>query len=434
MKVLHLNTHDITGGATRAVNRLREGLERLDGVDSRMLVRLRTGQDPKVAELGWRDPLLRRVGRCWRRRRIEADLARYAQRDVFDAFSDDRAATGPDVTAAVRDCDLVHLHWVSNMVDVGHLLRHLPAGMPVVWTMHDMNPFTGGCHYTGGCGRFATGCGGCPQLGSKQARDLSATIWRRKRDAIAGRAPERTHFVAASQWTAGEAGRSGILDGYPVTMIPYGLDTHVFAPREAGFSRRLLGLPDSARIILFAADLLSNRRKGLAELVEGLASLPGRPNSWLLVSLGAGAPDLSASGVEHLHLGKIDDDRLLSAAYSAADVFVMPSLQEAFGQTTLEAMACAVPVVGFDNGGTPDLVRPGQTGLLAPTGDGRAMAAAIAELLGDEARRRSLGQQARQVAVSEYDLLIQAGRYRELYAALLGREKTSDSLHDRRAA
>ena len=149
--------------------------------------------------------------------------------------------------------------------------------------------------------------------------------------------------------------------------------------------------------------------------VERLADVP----NLLLVSVGGDDP-VVPPGLPHRHLGRIGVDRLLSVVYSAADVFVIPSLQESFGQTVIESMACGTPVVGFDAGGIPDMVRPGLTGQLAPVGDTAALAAAIRQVLADPDRDR-MGRTARQVAVDEYALPLQASRYRDLYESVLNR-------------
>ncbi|MEO6436357.1 MAG: glycosyltransferase, partial [Tepidisphaeraceae bacterium] len=167
------------------------------------------------------------------------------------------------------------------------------------------------------------------------------------------------------------------------------------------------------------AESVANVRKGFRHLADAVSGIRGTDNL-LLVSVGGGECDLPAN-LPHLPLGKISNDRMLSTIYSAADVFVIPSLQESFGQTVIESLACGTPVVGFASGGIPDMVRPGETGWLAPTGDTAALREAIVESLRDPQRRESMAAICRRVAVEEYSLDVQARAYVELYRTLLSR-------------
>jgi glycosyltransferase involved in cell wall biosynthesis len=143
----------------------------------------------------------------------------------------------------------------------------------------------------------------------------------------------------------------------------------------------------------------------------------------LLVSVGGGEPKLA--GVPHRHLGRIKDDRVLSLAYSAADLYVIASLQESFGQTVTEAMACGTPVVGFASGGIVGMVRPGVTGLLAPTRDVGALREAVKAALSDPDRLNEMAQNCRRIAVAEYSLEVQAAAYKALYERLVAARRDS---------
>src|SRR5947199_3893035 len=142
---------------------------------------------------------------------------------------------------------------------------------------------------------------------------------------------------------------------FSVTVIPNGLDVRDFAPRDRLFSRDFFDLPPQAKIVLFAADTAATVRKGFACLAEALKGMSG-VDDLLLVSVGGGEPKID--GVPHRHLGRIKDDRVLSLAYSAADVYAIASLQESFGQTVTEAMACGPPAAAFASGALADMVRP----------------------------------------------------------------------------
>jgi glycosyltransferase involved in cell wall biosynthesis len=417
MRVAHVSTSDSRGGAARAAYRLHTGLRRL-GVDSSMLVDDRKTDDPHVRRFRPPTDLVSRFRGRLRRSAIARDAARYPNRPPsLDWFSDDRTPYGGALVAQLPPCDVINLHWVAGFLDYeGFFPAAAKLGVPLVWRLADMNAFTGGCHYDDHSGKFTQQCGACHQLGSNDPNDLSHQIWQRKRQGLSCLPDEGLHLVATSRWIAGEAKRSSLMGRFPHTIIPNGLDTGVFSPRDRGAARDFFDLPADAKIVLFAADSTSTVRKGfsyLAEALRGMTDVPGL----LLVSVGRGEPELP--GVPARHLGKIKDDRVLSLAYSAADVYVIASLQESFGQTVTESMACGTPVVGFASGGIVDMVRPGITGELAPTKDVAALRDAVRQLLGDPGKRAAMGANCRRVAVGEYALEVQAAAYRSLYESLV---------------
>jgi glycosyltransferase involved in cell wall biosynthesis len=384
-----------------------------------MIVLRKSSGDDAVTPLRTRGDVVGKVKRSLRRRRIERDFARYASTRPagFELFSDDRTEHGDQLLKQIPECDVINLHWVAGLVDHEHFFRGVRSNVPLVWRLADMSPLTGGCHYDHGCGKFADRCGACPQLGSRDEQDLSREIWARKNASLARHRPGGIHLVATSDWIAGEAKRSSLLRECPVTVIPNALDVDDFAPRDKGFARDLWNIPRDATVILFVGETLELRRKGFAELTAALSGLTNVPRPFLL-SVGGMKSKLELP-IPHLNLGKINNDRLLSLAYSTADVFVMPSLQESFGQTVIESMACGTPVVAFATGGVPDMVRPEQTGWLAPTGDTAALRDAIVAALSDPAARAMMSQTCRDTAVREYALDVQARRYEGLYQTLL---------------
>src|SRR5688500_18366146 len=397
MRVVHLSTSDSNGGAARAAFRVHTGLKRL-GHDSSMLVYRAGSKDPAVTKYKPQPSVLPRIKRSLRARRIDADHRKYdATRPAgSELFSDDRSPSAGEWISPIPPCDLINLLWVAEFVDHEHVLPRLPSNVPIVWRLADMAPLTGGCHYTAGCDKFTAQCGACPQLGSSDDNDLSRQIWQRKSRAL-GSLVGRMHLVGTSKWIASESRRSSLLKQFPVTVIPNGLDTREFTPRDKGFSRDLWDVPRDAKVILFIADSLENKRKGFSYVVEALSGLAGSVAKPFLVSLGNLKSKLDLP-VPHVNLGRINNDRLLSLVYSLADVFVMPSLQESFGQTVTESLACGTPVVAFDGGGPTDMVRPGVTGWLAKCGDAGALRGAIVSALSDDAMRAKMSENARRVA------------------------------------
>ncbi|MEO6130245.1 MAG: glycosyltransferase, partial [Saprospiraceae bacterium] len=254
------------------------------------------------------------------------------------------------------------------------------------------------------------------QLGSDDVNDLSSQTWKRKQETFSHVTPRRLHFVALNRWMASNLAQHPFLHRFPVTIIPNGLDTEVFAPRNRKFARESLGLPQNATIILFVAAVVQIRYKGFLPLNDALVGLKGQDNL-LLISVGT-KPVLNV-GIPHVHLGYITDDRLLALTYNAADLFVIPSLHDNSPNTVLESMACGIPVVGFETGGVPDMVRHGVTGSLVPRNDVAALRAAIEDLLRSPSKREEMGINGRRAALQEYPLAVQAKRYSELYQSLV---------------
>jgi glycosyltransferase involved in cell wall biosynthesis len=386
-----------------------------------MLVAGRTSDDPAVITAERPMDLVSRVRRGIREYRIAADFSRYrvSRPAGYEGFTDDRTEFAEKVVDQIPACDVVNLHWVSGYLDHRSFLRRMAGRQPMVWTLHDMNPFTGGCHYNLGCERYLVECKACPQLGSRAETDLSTAIWRRKARAYGGLHPTRMRVVAPSVWLAGEALRSPLLGRFPVSVIPYGLDVaETFVPRDREPIRDALGIPRSARVVLFLAETTDSRRKGFSLLVEALHRCAAKIPDLFLLSLGSHAPRVEIP-VPWLHLGPVDNDRFVSMVYNSANLFTICSAQDNLPNTVLESLACGVPVVGVEVGGIPDMVRPGVTGLTVPQADGDALASAIGRVLNDPALGQRMGAACRRVAVEEYPLELQARRYMALYRELV---------------
>jgi glycosyltransferase involved in cell wall biosynthesis len=419
MRILHIAKFDIYGGAARAAFGVHKSLIN-SGHESVFLVSRSSSNDGRVRTFSPPSDMSSRVKRILRRKSIQRDLAHYRKTmpKGYEAFNTDRSEHGPTVTRQLPQCDVINLHWIAGFVDYAAFFDKVPKNTPVVWTFHDMNPFTGGCHYDNDCGKHEKGCGKCPQLGSSDLKDLSYKTWRRKKRILGRVPPDRLKVVAPSQWLARLATQSHLFKDFGVWRIPYGVDLEDFRSRDKFLARDLIGVPQKARVILFVADWMTNHRKGLAFLMECLAQIRSHEDL-LLLSMGRGEVPAN-HGIRHLALGHIEGDPFLSLVYSAADLFVIPSLQDNLPNTVLEALACGTPVIGFDTGGIPDMVRPGVTGLLVPPGSSIALKSAILALIYDCDARQKMSLNCRRIAENEYSLENQAREYIKLYEQILG--------------
>jgi glycosyltransferase involved in cell wall biosynthesis len=383
-----------------------------------MVVADKVSTDPSVINCQPSLAVGTRVRRVLRRKYIEPTQRFLDRRPRWAGyFTDDRSQHGSDVLEAALPADLLHLHWIAGLIDYCAFFGALPANLPLVWTLHDMNPMTGGCHHASGCAKFKTHCGNCPQLDECGPNDLSASIWRRK-DRSYGRLDSRLiRVVTPSRWLANHARGSSLMKRFRVETIPYGLDTNTFQPRDRAEARRLLGIPTNAKVVLFVSQWLDDPYKGMRTLWDAVERLRSIPDLCLLV-LGKGEV-VQKVGVRSIFLGSVDDEERLSFAYSAADLFLLPSSEDNFPNTALESLACGLPVIGSNVGGIPEIVREGYTGSLVEKGDAEGFANATEELLREDGLRAQMSENCRRVAVQEYALKVQSTRYLELYKDLL---------------
>lgn len=362
MKVLHL-TKTPAGGAGVAARRTVTALGE-EGIEAFLWTE---GAVPGL-EPG---PGIRR----WLLDRLDSLPTRRYRRRRFAAWSNNwrRTKLAPAINAS--GADVVHLHWIGQGFLSLDELADLRA--PLVWTMHDGWPFTGGCHYPGSCTRYEQGCGACPQLRSRRADDLSAGNARAKRRA-AGRI---RRWIAPSAWLAGLAVRSAFVPRERVRVIANALDVDRWSVPARAEARRALGLRPEALVLVAGSMNLREPRKGcdlLPAALDAITAAADRPVVALFFGSGR-VPVTRRAGWEARWLGRITRENELARAYAASDVALMPSLQDNLPWFVIEAHASGCPVVGFDSGGIRDLVRPGKTGVLAAEPTPAALARAVAE-------------------------------------------------------
>lgn len=414
MKVLHISKSN-SGGAGRAAYRLHEGLEKI-GVNSQMLVQNKFGDDRWV--LSPETKLKKAMAKLEILNRLDTfPLKFYPQRPstlfspqwVLDTIAQEVAKIAPE---------LINLHWVGQ----GYLkIETLPKfNKPLVWTMHDMWPLTGGCFYSADCDRYTNSCGFCPQLGSNRDRDLSRWVWERK---VKAWLHLNLTIVSPSAWLAGCTRSSSIFSKFRIEVIPHGIDLQIYKPIEQKLAREMLNFSDNTQLVLFGAiSATSDRRKGfeLLELALQKLSQSGWKEKIELVVFGASKPENPPDlGFKTHYLGHLYDNIALAVLYSAADVMVVPSYQESFGQTASESLACGTPVVAFNATGLKDIVDPYENGYLAQAYDVEDLAKGIVWVLEDRQRYQKLRFSARKKAEQAFALELQANRYLSLFTEIL---------------
>jgi glycosyltransferase involved in cell wall biosynthesis len=422
MKPLLLSTVDSQGGAARAGYRLYEGLRRI-GVDAQMLVQVKHSDDNSIFAPASK----------WERAIAQIKpyldhipLQLYPQR-LKAVFSCEWLPDSVQPAISKLQPDVVNLHWICDgFLQIQTLSR---IKQPLVWTLHDMWAFTGGCHYSQECKRYQTFCGACPQLQSPHEWDISHWTWQRK-----ARAWKHLNLtvVTPSHWLAECAQSSALFHNYPVAVIPNGLDLARYRPFDRRMARDLLNLPQDKQLVLFGAiNATRDLRKGfhlLLPALERLSQMATADQLELLVFGASGPHDLIPLDLKIRYLGRLNDDLSLALAYSAADVFVAPSMQENLSNTVLEAIACGTPCVAFKIGGMPDMIEHQVNGYLVQPFEPEDLARGIHWILADHDRHQILSTAARQKAEQEFDANLQAQRYLDLFNTVVSKANSKSTL------
>ncbi len=411
MKVVHLSTSDLDGGAARAAHRLHQGMLDID-IGSQMLVRAKLGEDETVVA---NKTVVARFGS----KLDSLPLKRYPQRQSA-LFSTEWFPDSVVSRLKQLDPDVVNLHWICN----GFMqIESLPKfNKPIVWTLHDMWPLTGGCHYTQMCDRYLNNCGNCPQLNSQKLFDLSYDILSRKLKAW--RDLDLT-LVTPSQWLADCARASKLFRQSRVEVIPNGIDTDLYRPINKKTARAALNLPQDKRLVLFGAGSSSgDLRKGFRYLLSALQQLDA--TRWKtrleLVVFGEDEGTQLPIDFKAHFLGRLEGDVALATAYSAADLFVAPSVQDNLPNTVVEALSCGTPCAAFKIGGMPDMIAHHQNGYLAEPFDVKDLARGIVWAIESDKRHGQICDHARTYALRHFELRAQSQQYADLYEDLLDKK------------
>ncbi|MBW4890544.1 glycosyltransferase family 4 protein [Mucilaginibacter sp. HMF5004] len=419
MKVTLINTSDAGGGAPAACMRLLNALAP-DGVDVHLLAQNKYTAEERVEAVA--DDALGEL-----KAKIDFYCERipfilFHERDETVRFAFSTAPAGSNISDnhLVRNADVLHLHWTnSGFLSIKNIRQLIALNKPVVWTLHDMWAFTGGCHYSGDCDRFLNECGNCPLLKDASDNDISRKGWKRKKELYAG--VKNLVFVTCSNWLAEVARSSSLLKDFRIEAIPNPIDTDLYSPQNKSKARAKLDIAANAKVILFGAANINHTRKGITYLVEALYRLKAdypQPGNIEVVIFGKNKGfDIAQIPFKVHQLGIINSQSKLAEIYSLADVFVLPSLEDNLPNMVMEALACGTPVVAFNTGGLPDLVDHKQNGYLAAYKSAEDMAKGIDFVL-NSAEGNMLSSAARNKVVDNFSNEIVAAKYKALYQSI----------------
>ncbi len=422
MKILLVNTYD-SGGAGSACLRLHSGLLQ-ESIDSKVLLKAKQTQAPYTYKL---KPILKRISTTLKtRRKFKGILISFGfikkrtikKKNTFIENRDKRLEffTFPDSSFDItssnlyEEADIINLHWVADFLDYKSFFKKNTK--PVVWTIHDMNPFSGGEHYEEEY--LGIDQNGYPII--RIVSEIEKKVFKKnielKLEALNG--VKNLHIVTLCKWMNKEVKKSVLFKNFPIHLIPNGIDTSVFKLIDKNYSRELLNLPLDKKIILFVADSIDNNRKGFSYLKKAFENLNN--SNLVLCAIGHINEEIQVTdGI--IELGFIKDENRMCTIYNAADVFVIPSLMDNLPNTVIESLSCGTPVIGFPVGGIPDMVQDGINGLLAKEISVNALVETINTFLNtmDSFDRDSI----RTKAVMKYDLKIQANSYIDLFENIL---------------
>ena len=400
--ITHFGSH-LGGGANRAGMRLHDALLK-QGAESTFYYGAGSPPDESYK------PIYQNKSFLWRNAAALATSWRSRQEAPGGFVTSPSWIRKTPIQAIGYDPKVVNLHWVPRWLDLPSFLRSLPKGIPVVWTLHDFIPLTGGCHYPGDCDGFTKHCGNCPQQKFSRASDATHGFFQLKEELYKN---TNIHFVGNSSWTTEQAQRSGLMkQAGSLTTINYGLSTTDYAPVDKALAKRALGIPENKFIIGFSCLDFKEQRKGADILMNALKSFPAQDIA--LVVLGAGS--WPKTDIETIALGSLGTPRLQSLFYSALDVFAMPSKVETFGLVAMESMACETPVVAYAAGGLTDVVIDRETGLLEKEiGSLAGLTQMLQWMWKNPSKRLAMGKAGRERVVTYLSDTLMARRYLDLY-------------------
>ncbi len=413
LKILHISTLS-EGGAAASAMRLHQGLLKI-GCESFLLTLKPT--EALVAKHSVYVPkniekLRQFFYRVWHRvNGIGSTLIN--RPSGFEIFTIPESPYLLHLSETYKEADIINLHWVANFIDFQSFFYH--NNKPTVWTLHDANPFTGGCHYFGSCTGYLSSCSNCPQLQGTVRQDYAMLSLRKKADVMKN-VKHKLAIVTPSRWLYECSIKSQVLGKYPHYHIPYGIDETIFKPLSKEECRDKHSLPKNKIILLFVAASIDNKRKGYVYILEALNLIREMKN---VIMCKIGYSSSAKRSSNEIDLGFIKDEKILAEIYSASDLFIIPSIDDNLPNTVIESLMCGTPVVGFRTGGIPEMIEDGENGYICQSISSQALAHTIRRAIEslDVFKRIEIAEKAQR----KYSLIIQARAYRDIYEKIVSK-------------
>ncbi len=420
MKITLVNTSDKVGGAAVACNRLLMALNS-QNIPANLLVQNKLSHSNLVSSTTnnyFKSKL------NFYRFAYERLLFSLKEKSKEVRFAFSLANTGEDISnnRLIYEADIIHLHWINfGFLSLNTLEKLLKLNKPVVWTLHDMWTFTGGCHYSGDCTSYQVECKNCPFLIKPGEKDISNAIWNKKSKIYDNK---NITFVACSKWLADIAKKSALLNKFRIESIPNPIDTSVYKPSDKFSVRNSLNIDNNKKFLLFGSMNIADKRKGFYYLNQALEILdkkhPELKESMELIVFGKSKKEVfDKLPYKTNDLGMLSEESRIVAAYNAADLFVLPSLEDNLPNTIMESISCGTPVVAFNTGGIPEMIDHKSNGYLSEYKNEEDLANGIYWAL---FHSENIGENARNKTLNAYTYDNIALKYINLYHSLLKRD------------
>lgn len=413
MKVLHVVSGDMSGGAARGAYWLHLALLE-QGVTSRIITDAIPDSTKKYKHVYSLKENKVFNFLFYFQKFIKVICKKFFPSKISLLFS--FGIDGYDIRAhyLYKDSDLIHLHHINSVISLKILSK---ITKPLVWTLRDMWAFTGGCHYSLTCNKYLNHCTHCYQVSHLVPFNISSYILNRKQKLY----PKSITYVAISSWLADCASKSSLLNKANVKVIMNNVDTNSFKHINSTDAKNELQIKDEKKIVLFGSLNVSDPYKGFKYFLESLVYLDPQLCSVAIFGNIDSSIDISALNKFSPHFfGSIKDLRLLNLIYSACDVFVAPSIQEAFGKTLVESMIAGTPVVCFDHSGPSDIVVHEITGYKAKLFDSYDLSNGINWLTSlSDYHYNQISLNCNSYATTTFSAEVSAQRYRSLYENII---------------
>ncbi len=317
--------------------------------------------------------------------------------------------------AILNTRELLHFHWTPGVVSNSDLAWYAHSQRGAVWTLHDMWPFTGGCHHARDCSNYEQNCSECPQVRAvfkhKVVKNLAL-----KTESL--RSGAGLYVVAPSQWLASRISASRVLKNAVVNVIPNPIDCAVFSPGDKQLARQHFQISPGAFVIGCSAVDLGDPMKNTKAIVDGVRRFAASIDGKEVVLLAVGVGVIKHPGFQVCNTGVMDSSKKMSVAYQAMDVFVSLSRAESFSLTVAEATATGVPVICISNGGMPEIVSDGENGRVIA--EDELLCGVLNEFVADPLQMTKMSKLGRQKALQTFSQELVVSEYDRVYEQVVG--------------
>ena len=428
MKIAIVSTQATHGGAARASMRLHTGMLEKK-IDSVYLVKYGGKELPSTKQLkvDKLDDIIERVVQ-----KFYINPNRSSLTDTY--FSFNYTNVNSSNNRPILEADIINLHWIDKFIGDKSLKYMVENNKPIVWTLHDEKPYTGGCHYTAGCTNFQENCDNCPQM-EETMFSVASKALESKIEILRN---ANLTIVTPSQWLAKEARKSSLFKNCRVECIPNSIELDIFKPYNKQDVKNELGMPSDSITIMFGAHDNKSKRKGFSYLLDAM-KLCLNDNNFMsmcndkklnIVTVGIPNSDISALPIDVYDFGFIDDDIKMAKIYSATNLFILPSLEDNLPNTMLEAYACETMVIGFDTGGIPDVVKDNINGYVVEKADSKALSESILKAINNPDIMTKFGQVGRNLINEKFKLSDQTNSYLNLFNDILDNRNEKKKHHN----